>query len=114
MSEQTDNKYLKQDVPLYGTIPYMGGEWSVTFKAKVSTTSHATGSLSGYGAFPFERFPGLPVINYYKNDAVFASLKLKDSDRPNEQNPAYGGTLAGFLEKVKDLGIEVINYPVGA
>ena len=67
--------------PAYGMIPFFGKAWSVTYEPKGSC-SHKV--LSGYGDFPFERFPGLPVIDLRDDDRVDQWLS-----RPNwDESPA--------------------------
>jgi hypothetical protein len=84
---------MKQSKALYGTIPYFGGSYSVTFAPeKNATGSTTTSTLTGYGDFPFADFPDLPVIDYRNNEAVFPCMAY-----PTEQRPGYGGNLEAFL-----------------
>lgn len=97
--------------PVYGVIAYTGGQWTVKFAAEKNESSFSTGSLTGYGPFPFERFPNIPVIDYTNNDGVFQALKIRDEDRPAECDPLWQyGTVKGYLLKVMDCGVPVYNW----
>lgn len=54
--------------PLYGTIAYFGRSWSVTFNTRETYGRNgcniSASSLSGYGEFPFDEFPNIPVIDF--------------------------------------------------
>lgn len=94
------------DIPLHGIISYTGDTWSVAFKpVKNETGSTTTGALSGYGKFPFADYPGLPVVNFTKNENVFKMIK-----EPTEKMPQFGGNLNDYLNTAKNYGIEVINF----
>lgn len=101
-----------QHIPLYGTIPFYGGQYSVTFTAvKNGDGCYTTSVLSGYGEFPFSEYPGMPVIDYRDNEAVWEALKIRDNNRPAESNPhVYRGTLKEFLTLHVNLGIKVHNF----
>ena len=92
---------------LYGTIDYSGG-WHVTFEAE----NNRTCELSGYGEFPYSRFPDIFVINFKNDNKVFDYLKAAKNDvMPSESNPRYTGSMDTFMELINDLGIMVI-YPL--
>jgi hypothetical protein len=91
---------MKQQTPLYGTIPYFGGSYSITFAHEGTTTS----SLMGYGDFPYADFPYLPVIDYRDNDAVFLCMAY-----PTEQRPGYGGDLEAFLAFHKAHNVPILK-----
>ena len=70
-----------EEKPIYGTIPYFGGSWSVILKPEGSCVRK---SLTGYGEFPFDRFC-IPVIDFRDDEKVFDWLKLNTQDiRPEE------------------------------
>ena len=94
---------MKEQKPLYGTIPYFGGEYSIIFAKEINEHSTATSTLSGYGDFPFAKYPGLPVINYQDNDNVFECMKY-----PVEDLPGHGGDLQTFLNFIKSKGVEIL------
>jgi len=80
----------------------------VTFyERKTITGSTISGSLSGYGAFPFERFKGVPVIDFtgLSFERYFEGLLLHDQCRPN-----IGlGDIAKFVKLHKGAGFKVIE-----
>lgn len=90
---------MKQQTPLYGTIPYMGGSYSITFAPEGTTTS----SLMGYGDFPFADFPDLPVIDYRHNEAVFPCMEYPGV------RPGYGGDLEAFLAFHKAHNVPILK-----
>ncbi len=105
-------KQLGQNVkPLYAVIAASGNQWTVDYQVQPrkdgsGIVSHA---LTGYGKFPRERFPGIPVIDYTTatTEQIMKSLALPSSMRAREENPSYTGTLEGFLSEIKSIGIEV-------
>ena len=107
-------KQLGQNVkPLYGIIAASGGQWTVDYQ--VTPRKDGSGIVShgvtGYGEFPRERFPDIPVIDYRNatSEQILKSLALGNNVRPKEENPVvYTGTLEGFLTTIKDIGIKVI------
>ena len=66
---------MYQEKPVFGIISYFGGTWSVENQKRESEGSHITSSTSGHGDFPYEKYPGIPVIDYKGNDAVFEKLR---------------------------------------
>ncbi len=54
-------KMVDDGKAVYGTIPYFGNEWVVRFKPYGSVTSI---SHTGYGNFPRNRFPKIPVYQF--------------------------------------------------
>lgn len=64
--------------PLYGTISYFGDSWTVFFKKTFNHKSHAYSvhTLSGYGDFPYDRFHGINIIDYRKDERVFDKLRM--------------------------------------
>ena len=98
-------------IPLYGTIPFFGGEWTVTFKKTRDGKAWHTGNLSGYGDFPFDRFPNIPVIDYTGNDSVIDVLKWNtyiEETTNTKDSPVI--PLKNYLARVYDLGIKIHNY----
>lgn len=99
------------DIPVYGSISAIGGSWCVHYdcsRKKNSTCAHST---EGYGEFPRERFPDIPVIDFRscKLGMISKYLDLPIEIHPEEVNPlVYKGTLAGFLDAVREIGIAVI------
>lgn len=80
----------------FGIIPFFGGEWTVIYN---------NGSLRGYGDFPFDRFPGVPVVNFQGNDAVMNVV------RANLTEQASSGKITDkeYFRRLSNMGIEVIN-----
>jgi hypothetical protein len=69
------------DVPLYGTICRTGKEWTVTLQDKTTPTgSTISGNISGYGPFPRDKYPDIPVVDFTGEpfDRCFDGLKLLD------------------------------------
>ena len=99
------------DIPVYGSIPYFGDAWSIEFEVQHRPNGNfITHSLSGYGSFPFEKYPLIPVIDFRTahGDKLKRYLALSNEVRPKEVNPAYKGSLEGYLNAVKEIGIEVL------
>lgn len=70
------------DQPLYGTICRSGKEWTITLKEKTTSTGTTiTGSISGYGEFPFEKYHDIPVIDFTGEslDRCFEALRIHDT-----------------------------------
>jgi hypothetical protein len=70
------------DQPLYGTICRSGKEWTITLKEKTTTTGCTiTGTISGYGSFPFEKYHDIPVIDFTGEslDRCFEALRIHDT-----------------------------------
>lgn len=60
---------------LYGIISAMGDTWTVVFR-KVHESENAferwkTCEHSGCGEFPFDRYPGIPVVDFTDSDGVY-------------------------------------------
>lgn len=109
----TQEKQLGQNVkPLYGIISASGGQWTVEYQVqpRKDGSGIVSHSITGYGDFPKERFPNIPVIDYQNatSEQILKSLSLGSNVRPAEENPVcYSGTLEGFLSTLKDIGISV-------
>jgi len=104
---------MKQEyIPLYGTIPFFGNAWNVTFKKIRSGTNFSTSTMSGYGDFPFERFPNIPVIDFTNNDSVLDVLKLNVRIEESTIEDSYTPVipLKNYLAKIYDMGITIHNY----
>jgi hypothetical protein len=108
-------KQLGQKVtPLYGIISASGKQWTVEYQVELlpdgsGLVSHG---VTGYGEFPRDKYPNIPVIDYRKatSDQIGRSLGSKYSIRPREENPViYTGTLEGFLDFIRSIGIPVIT-----
>ena len=94
------------DAPAYGTICRTGKEWGITLQEKKSTTGCTiTGHIAGYGPFPFDKYYGLPVIDFSSQslDTCFEGLKIMDRIRPAMDIR----TLDAFLQAYRDIGIPV-------
>jgi len=99
---------MRKYKPLYGTIAYYKGNWSISFEAQQSADGcWSTSSMSGYGDFPFADYPRLPIVNFLQNDRLFLCKW------PLEKMPGSTGNppLADYLNHLVDLGIEVMNWP---
>lgn len=101
---------MKQPRPIYGTIAYFGG-WSVVF-APHGNVSHS--SLSGYGAFPRDRFPGLPVVDFRTldgpglPDAPFPNLPMVSECYGHQIGTGYA-PLADYLAQAERAGLIVFR-----
>jgi hypothetical protein len=111
---------MEHNIPLYGVIPHLGGEWTIEYMAEETInkkgvrTSTVTGRYSGYGTFPFDKYPNLPVIDFTSVDVktTFKAINLPDTIKSKEENPIfYTGTLKSYLMAVKGLGVRIINDP---
>lgn len=88
--------------PLYGNIAHFSSCWSVVFSPEGNITSYA----EGYGLFPEEEYPDLPLIEYNKTNTnnILAALE----GPPNPDNPGkVGGNLALYLWGIRSLAIPV-------
>jgi len=73
----------EKEIALYATIPYFGREYSVKFN---DHNGYTNCSLTGYGKFPFNEYPGIPVYNMENNwDAVekFGTIAERAKYDPN-------------------------------
>lgn len=94
------------DIPAYGTICRTGREWTVTMQTKRTPTGTTiSGTRSGYGDFPFDEYPGLPVIDFTGEsfDRCFEGLKILESIRVREDI----ALLPGFVRSYQDAGYKV-------
>ena len=93
---------------VYGVIPYFGGEWTVEMRKEGNTTSRIT----GYGEFPFDRYPDIPVIDFRNNDKVMNYLRWSNKygveECENWSNKIYL-PLKKYLAEVEKMGIKVIK-----
>lgn len=96
-------------IPLYGIIAYTGNQWSITFKEEFYKKSSTTSTLSGYGSFPYDRYPDIPVIDFNGADKVIESLSIPRSLRPKEESGINSGTLETYLNELIKLDIPIIN-----
>lgn len=107
-------KQLGQSVkPLYGVISASGGQWTVDYQVQVRKDGSGIVShgLTGYGEFPRNRFPDIPVIDYTTatSEQLMKALAIPSTIRPSEENPiAYSGSLSLFLDTIREIGIKVI------
>ena len=87
---------------LFGTVPHMGGEYSVTLACSGSL---ASACKSGYGEFPREEYPGVPVVRF--DLAPFsAALAASNFNRPVRTRDEAAIRLAQYAE----LGVP-IDWP---
>ena len=95
---------MKKEKAIMGTIPYFGGEWPVTFEPTQKGVRSLTTSMSGYGEFPFDRFPNIPVVDFRENwESCKASMNLDVNDHPGN-----GGNLKSYLKIIKSNGGKII------
>jgi hypothetical protein len=107
-----------EEKALYGVIPYFAGEWTIRFQKEEREHSCSTHSLSGYGDFPFDKFPDIPVIDFRDNDKVMESLKanwiieevqlITDYDLKFNSDKII--SIEQYLNWINDLGIKVHNW----
>ena len=99
---------------LYGIVAMTGKSWTVEYAKEIRSDRGTITSknLSGYGDFPTDRFPHLPVIRLDKvtMETVIRYMAIPDDHRPEDQNMIFAGTLEGFLDEVFKLGIKIDNY----
>lgn len=94
------------DAPAYGTICRTGKQWGITLREKRSTTGCTiSGTITGYGSFPFEKYRGLPIIDFSGQsfDKCFEGLKIMDRIKPAHDIK----TLDAFIKAYLDTGIPV-------
>lgn len=92
-----------ESTPIHGKISYYGKSWTIEFKPASPTCTHET--LSGYGDFPFEKYPGLPVIDLENNEKVWEFLRLEFEAIDANRNPwEYG------IEIARNLQIDIKIY----
>lgn len=94
------------DAPVYGTIARTGSQWGITLQEKKSTTgSTISGHITGYGSFPFEKYWGLPVIDFSGEtfDKCFEGVQIMDRIKPAHDIK----TLNAFIKAYQDAGFKV-------
>ena len=94
------------DAPAYGTIARTGTFWTVTLQTKKTDTGTIiTGSISGYGDFPFAKYWGLPVIDFTGEslDRCFDGLKILEKIRVQEDI----SLLPSIIKSYQDAGYKV-------
>jgi len=94
------------DAQAYGTICRTGKEWTVTMQTKrTDTGTTISGTRSGYGAFPFNEYWGLPVIDFTGEslDRCFEGIKTLESIRVRDDI----ALLPGFIKAYQDAGFKV-------
>ena len=94
------------DAPAYGTIARTGKSWSIKLRDKRTTTGGTiSGSIDGYGSFPFEKYWGLPVIDFAGEsfDRCGEGLQIMDRIKPAMDIK----TLDSFIKAYQDAGFKV-------
>jgi len=104
----------------FGIISWTGGQWTVNYIKEESGQigCYMTGSCTGYGSFPFDKYPNIPVIDYSNNDKVFSVLSwnliIEETQTVSEFDIKYHPerivTVKEFLNRVHDEGILIHNY----
>jgi hypothetical protein len=97
------------DVPLYGIICRTGKEWTVRLKEKHTPTGCTiNGNISGYGDFPFERFPELPVIDFSGEsfDRCFEALRVMDHIKVKSGKE----TVERFINEYLKMGFKIKTF----
>ena len=95
---------LDDGIPVVGMIAQGGKSWTVQFKPEPNLSSQTTSSLSGYGNFPFSRFPHIPVIDLSNNlDVAIRSINQAP------KAPRLGGDLKIYLAWFRSNGVKIIN-----
>jgi hypothetical protein len=86
--------------PVFGTIPYFAGEYSVEFEPEGSTSRH---TARGYGPFPFDRY-NIPVIDLTGDKRVseFLEREFKEID-----NDTF--TPKRILEIAREMNLKIIE-----
>lgn len=108
------------DKPAFGIISYTAGQWTVNFIKESSGQNGCfmTGHVTGYGSFPFEKYPNIPVIDYSHDDKVFNVLKwnliIEETQTVTEFDTMYHPErivkVIEFLNRVYDEGIKIHNF----
>lgn len=99
-------------IPVYGMIAASGGTWTVEYHVTKNNLGFVSHSTTGYGEFPIERYPDIPVIDYTsaKPGMLAQALSISNDLRPQETEPSYHkGTLETFLNEIRKIGIEVLS-----
>jgi hypothetical protein len=104
---------MANEKAILGIISYTGKTWTVEFKKKGMSTSYK----QGYGEFPFDEYPDIPVIDYTDNDAVMDKLAVNlCCEETSNNGSGVPGLwtrlpLTQYLQWHRDHGISVIeNY----
>lgn len=102
------------ETALYTTIALGGNQWTIHFKKDKSENSTTSSTLTGYGQYPAEEYPGIPVVRLdlvgFKTALKFTSIP--DDIRPQEETDIYSGMLETFLNRAVQLGIPVDNWDI--
>jgi len=94
---------------LYGTVCLGGGGYGIAFAPEKTEYGFSTSCMDGYGIFPANKYPELPVIRFdlASGDKAMASLR----QNMHEVDPQYcvEVDLQLFLVSFWTLGIPVIK-----
>ena len=87
---------------LYAMTCALGGQWTVVYMPEGSYSAH---SLTGYGEFPVDRFPGIPHVDMRTSERIDTSFYVA------EQFGTHFGSnyipLAEAINRWKDCGATV-------
>lgn len=99
---------------LYAVVALGGNQWTIIYKKVTTVNSTTSGHKTGYGNYPDEDYPGVPVVRLdlvgFKTALKFTSIP--DNVRPAEESDNYSGTLEEFLNQTVSLGIPVEHWDV--
>jgi len=94
---------------LYGTVCFGGGGYGVAFAPEKTEHGFTTSCANGYGMFPANEYPELPVVRFDLASGEKAMAFLRQN--MHEVDPQYdvGAELQLFLVSIWTLGIPVIK-----
>jgi hypothetical protein len=99
---------MKKEIPLFGVIAASGGSWTVTHKP----TRYTHSQTQGYGEFPFDRYPGIPVIDYRPADTKLIIRLVLNHDVDEAYSCKAWLTnpipLAKYIELAKQTGAKIL------
>lgn len=99
--------YIEPIKPAYAVIAWTGDQWTVVFEK-----TRCTKSITGYGEFPADKYPLIPVIDFTNNKAAFDAIKF-DKCVLDVSFPVCGQEtcdLHEYLTFVHNLGVEITNF----
>ena len=98
------NKSLFNRKPLFGMIPADGGGWSVNCVGDERGTS----ALSGYGDFPRERFPSIPVVDCRTVTSFVGFPDFPVEHYGRQSRFVKYPTLSEFIERARKCGATIL------
>lgn len=94
---------MKHELPLYGVINYFGDGWTIVYRYHPDNLE-AHASHQGYGAFPSDRFNGVPVIDLQGVETLSC---LTSTIEEYKDPPGYAIPLSAMLENCENAGARI-------